>query len=258
MSILELENTGRFLRSRKAFTLVEMITVVGLITIVLTIVLPTISSVTDSTDRSKTANLLPPYVALARTEALKRSEYVGLHIGLSDRGSGIRCYMAFVSGQFNGSQIAIQALKNSGAVAYPPKALPSPYAFGELSGNFVDGSGNFTSVSSGDSDGDGIQDALEDFTTFTILFSPIGTMVAKEPITYIADSTLFGTPAPSNDILWKLPQNDHDTTTTSALGATLVDCQILGDKTGSDWASYLNDNAEFMAFNSYTGEYFSD
>ncbi len=277
--------------TRAGFTLVELITVMGLIVLILMIVVPSAATMIRDSGESQSVNILSSNIALARTEALSRSEYVGVHVGLDDRMKdnelvSDRCYAAFVSGNFtDGNTIELRTLNDGdgdgdgdggGRAVYAPTAFPEPFAFGQLSNTFLNNSATapfvFNTGDYADSENDYESysaklkrpDILEDFTTFTILFSPQGNIMTEAAkITYPSggDGMLFGNnPTAAGTLLWKPPVSDppealEDGALHPVLGVTPFNYKTF--RYAPSWKDYLDNNAEFITFNSYTGHSFT-
>lgn len=266
-----------------AFTLIELLTVMGLVVLILLIVVPSAATMIRDSGESQSVNILSSNIALARTEALSRSEYVGIHVGLDDRMKDSelvsdRCYAAFVSGDFiDEDTIQLETLNDGDDQAvYAPTAFPEPFAFGELSNKFLNNSATapfvFNAGDYTDSENDYESysaklkrpDILEDFTTFTILFSPQGNIMTEAAnITYQSggDGMLFGnSPTATGRLLWKPPVSDpaaalEDGDLHPVLGVAPFNYKTF--RYSPSWKDYLDNNAEFITFNSYTGHSFT-
>ena len=275
-----------------AFSLIELMVVVGLIGLILAIIVPSATSAIRDSRHAQAISMLSSNISLARTEAMVRNDYVGVHVGLSDRpkvdadGFEDKSYISLVTKDVTnlGATMELKTLSKSvtrrdgdgstfteETAVYSHQDLPTPHAAGELSDKFVTDTG-FKSIlnNSTDSDNDGRADIIEDFTTFTVLFSPQGKIVTPT-ITYANSDLLWGgTPTVNNDLLWTSPTpstpiNEAVQPERAVRAVTVFDYMKLrytdnnitfDGLSGTGKQGYLDKNAEFITFNSYTGQHF--
>lgn len=155
-----------------AFTLVELMVVMVVMVIVAGIALPTIATLVTSGAQEQAYNLLAAQLASARALAMLEATYAGVHVQpaaqqLVDAGDlpEDTMYVAVVIYDRDEGHFDV-------ADGYDPKPLPGKTAFGEISDTFVADDGFDYRGGAFDDD-----DEIDNFTTFTIVFAPDGSVV---------------------------------------------------------------------------------
>ena len=237
-----------------AFTLMEMLVVVALVTLMATLALPSILALYNAGADKQAYNLIAAQLTAARARAIEESTFAGLHIQLADAREGGTTDLLrpdFENICFSGI-ILYDRRKRCFGVEGQPRRLPGSIAFGKICGDTVDGSDY-----SGDA-GD-----LAKFTTFSVVFTPLGSAVRN----IHGGKVFFDSRHPAfsddrvdpNDLLitgsqrlWHVEDaNDHFPVT----AMTLFD---VGDYLGASSATgYLNDSAQFLPLNIHTGQLLS-
>jgi Tfp pilus assembly protein FimT len=230
-------------RARCAFTLMELIIVIGIIWLVIAIALPTIANIFAAGADSVAYNLLAAHLTTARARAIERSNYIGVHMQMVDVAAQPdrknECYVAVffydqASGQFKQDNYFL------------PQHIPGNMAFGELNSTYVDSGGKYQNTDD------------PSFTSLTVLFSSNGAVVKRvgaSDIEFDSEGPLFS----GDERIWD-PSISGD-----RLGATAItvfnhrrfaseDWDDDGDVDAEDGARYLDLNAQFLPINCYTGQ----
>ena len=228
-------------------------------------------------------NLLSAQLTAARALAITEGQYAGVHVQLAaanSRQAG-NCYLSVV--QYvdinidNGDEPVWQFQIADG---FTPRRAPGGFAFGQLNplndGTIIifpptdpDKPNEFNPAALDDTSGP--PSNLDDFTTFTILFSPSGDLsktVDGEPIYFNVTTNMNATELGvfDNDTdpgaatyLWNpnaanFPGGAGEG---SATAVTMFNYGEFSEITGaSDRANYLNGDRQFIAVNVYTGQLF--
>lgn len=232
---------------RKAFTLVELMVVIGLIVLVVATALPTISGLFSAGADRQAYNLLAAQCAAARALAIQKSTYAAVHVQLSNRDDLEGCYGAVMLYNTTSSVFELSA-------DHEPQQYPGSYAFGQIPGG-LSPTAQFLDSSSGDYQNLGSY--WFDFTTFTIVFDSTGQVVLYPNMQTIAfqQDDLFGSSQSAVDgsetRLWILPPAEPGTA-----AVTLFDFNVLNALDASGREAQLNEGGQFMALNYYTGQFF--
>ena len=237
-------------RRAPAFTLIELIIVIGIIGVVLSIAVPTIGRVFTAGADAQAHNIMSAQLTVARAQAMRRGSYVGVHVQMADPVANLdladACFVAtlvydYRQKKFNPDPDVL------------PQRIPGNMAFGELTSDFVDANGNYKSMD---------DTALGDFTTFTVVFSSAGALVRQVNGQKVkldsTDDTLYAKGGQSKGV-WSTNLVEEELATTamaifdySKLARTDADGD--GDVDGSDRAKYLDLNGQFLTINVYTGQ----
>lgn len=230
--------------ARRAFTFIELMVVIALIVIVATIALPSFLKLFSSGADAQAYNMMSAQLSVARADAVVEGKYYLMHTGIGNVNESANlpkytAYMAILVGKedTNGN------IEFELAPGRRPRNIPGNYAFGGISSDSMSGD-NFT-VGSDDAD-------LLKFTRFSILFGPNGE-VLKSPASsatagkiVMNDSNLFGTPNSSNVRIWPSAPSE----------AGLSAMALFHYPSARANSSHINEEAEFMAINTYTGKFF--
>jgi len=254
---------GQVHRRRRAgaFTLMELLVVIGVMALVAAAAVPSIWHVFSAGSEAQAYNLMAAQLTAARAEAVQSEAFSGVHVQFAADGTrrDIKnaCFTSMVrySGGSNGTFGSIPG--------YMPRRMPGSIGFGEIPGTsskFIDsGTGDFKSV-----DGDlNTQSNLDDFSSFTVVFSPGGAAVRQTPLNdpgnpnrtgnifFNAGDPLFS----GTTKLWESTvANGSGDGECPATAMTLFDYAEL--KKASDPAVYLNENAQYLPVNVHTGQLF--
>jgi hypothetical protein len=230
---------------------VELLTVITLIVLVLAISLPSIVTAFTAGADTQAYNLMAAMLNNARATAMVENSYAAIHCQLSDRPEhDQKSFLAIL--RYDPS------IGSDGAFYFdsadPVEPLPGKIAFGELSGDYLDSSGDFQNLGDGGGSTD-FTNSLRGFTTFSVAFDSDG-QVVKYPNgnsngVVISDSNLFGTPDASNGLLWNDPGDEPGVTAMTIFDYSIVDAMGQTDRQG-----YLDENGQFLPLNFYTGKFF--
>ena len=230
-------------RAPRAFTLMELIVVIGIIGLIVTIVVPTIENMFAAGADAEAYNILVAQLTAARAQAIRGSKYVGVHVQMADANAlpelADVCYTAV----FYYDQASGKFKQDDG---FDLRRMPGNMAFGELTSAFVGGSGDYQNLDD------------PSFTTFTVVFSPFGSAVKQVKggsVPLDVDGPLF---TGSNRVWDPLIAADE-------LGATALtifdyakfahdDWNNDGSVDASDRAEYLARNNRFLTINIHTGQ----
>jgi len=241
--------TGR----RGGFTLVELMVVTGIMLLVMATAVPSIMTLFSSGAEAQAYNVFAAQLTAARALAIRSGTYAAVHVQMGDvENLGGACFVAVLWDDPGTTTREFDLAPN-----HMPRKIPGGIAFGQLSTDFI-GAGGYIG-SSLDTPND-----LEDFTTFTVVFSPIGSVVkqvAPDPSNpyggiWYTDGNLFfagsqppaGTPA-----LWHNPGGQ-------AAGAAAVAMFSYSELRSAlpNCADYLEANApQYIPINFCTGQLFS-
>jgi Tfp pilus assembly protein FimT len=240
-------------RPRAAFTLIELMIVVGVILLLTAIIVPSVAKMFNSGADSQAHNLLTAQLAAARAVAVRNGTYAGVHVqmqrapGTDDKATTGICFMGIVTYDAVSKKFVL-------ANGYAPRRVPGSYAFGEVTASYVNSAKNpeeFNAISDADMMG---------FTTFTIVFNSSGAVVKLvdgNNVSFNTGEAAF-TNGPNSPQLWSLPPDEP-----GVLAVTMFDyIQLTGrpDPTlpgnSTARADYLNDVGAYFPINVYTGQPF--
>ena len=234
-------------KRRSGFTLIELLVVVALIILIAGIALPTVINLFSAGADAQAYNLLAAQLAYARSQAIFLGTYVGVHVQAADRSELSKdCYSAVVWDDPDVSGHEFSLLPDA-----KPEKIPGNFGFGKLFGTFFNSSGDYQ----------GLDDSgLEDFTTFTIVFSPQGQIVkfvegaANGHVAFTTDDKLFGDPDTNPTVLWEKPDDAEGVTAVTIFN--YAEMKAISPS-GNARRDYMNNNwGQILALNIYTGRFF--
>ncbi len=181
--------------AKRAFTMIEMIVVVGLILLLSAVAVPSFVQLFSSGASAQAYNMVSAQLMAARNVAIDRGQYAGLHFQRPDASTGsfrmIRgdysyfSYCGVVIGTYN---VAAKSITLDMASGYDPKPMPGHMSLADLDQSTKTlATNNATDASS--------------FTSGTILFNPSGSLVTRNTIT-TSLSTTSAFVAPQTTAIW--------------------------------------------------------
>ncbi len=228
---------------RPAFTIIELLVAISIISLVLTITMPGIIKLFTAGTDLQSRNVISGMLGAARAAAIENQSYAGVHVQIGTDG---KCWAAVmqldkVSGKF---------VPVSG---FPPKSMPGDMAFGGISSDYVSGS-HYTNDVNTDRDG---------FTTFNVIFSPDGSLTGRVNgnLPQIeTDVKIFGGDgATPKQKIWEpcLPAGTGPTLDEDGVRA-ITAFHYKTFKVMPDRQSWLEKNGQFLCINPYTGKLLPD
>ena len=179
--------TRRLATRRRGYTLVELLVVMAMIALILGIALPSIFGLLNAGAEAQAYNKLSSMLTMARALAVQNGTYAGVHVQMVDNLADHSdlagtCYAAVMI--YKNVALADQTpvMRFVLAPGYAPTPMPGGMAFGEVSGYFVlpdynsDGSDDYAALQTNTNAAGAL---LEDFGSFTIVFSPTGSVVRQ-------------------------------------------------------------------------------
>lgn len=276
-------------RSRGAFTLVEMIVTICIIGLLAAISMPAMIQLFKSGADTQVYNVVSVELVNARSFAMQNNCYAGVHFQERVAGTGV-FYCGVVAGTDETTDFGIVDAKwnitKSGditfglAPGYMLQELPGGIAIGQVDG-YVDDSSNYKSGSFTDATAspDAPYSKLQQFTTATVVFDPRGAISQQakaKPIRFATnakDVFLFRfdysnqAKAPDDvksDVssCWpiSLANADKDGKVTTGSGkdgataVTMFEYRTLAAYPEADRAGYLTQYAQILPVNLYTGQ----
>jgi len=162
-------------KQKAAFTLIEMLVVIGIIALMIAATTPAVLALVKSNKLSAARNLIRSALVLAQAHAAQSQRYAGVRFQF-DR-----------DGWEKGQQYLVLIEKAApGSATYEYNAIPNtkpatlPMGIGVIALNAVVASNSNLSNGNLDDDLDHALGGLLNATTFSIIFSPTGQMVVKK------------------------------------------------------------------------------
>ncbi len=232
---------------RRAFTLVELLVVVGIITLVAAIALPSIASIFGTGQDAQAYNMLAGQLTGARSLAIRKGTYACVHVQLADEDADEElsnvCFASVMIGERNaGGQIRFV---NAAEFGYEVQRMPGTMWFGQLTGDtdFVNNNGEFQNLTDAN---------LGDFTTFTVVFSPYGTIVSQvegDRVQFDSGDPLFS----GSGRVWDYSLADDEVGT---LALTVFSYPDFLPRDAGGRADYLDTHGQLLPVNVQTGQLF--
>jgi len=242
----ERERAGKAIgRRAAAFSLVEMVITISLIVLVAAVALPSILGIFGAGADSQAYNLIAAQLRAARAHAIGTGRYAGVHVQMADPSA-----KPDLAGAFYSAVVSYDPSLGAFVLAdgFTPRRMPGGIAFGELSGKFVN-TGGYVNL--------GDPNDLADFTAFTVVFSPSGsvvTMVEGERILCNSDPNdpLFGLNASTR--VWDAGvANNGGPGEPGVTAMTLFDYTAFTAGDEADRIAFLNEHGRFLPVNVHTG-----
>lgn len=226
-----------------AFTLIEMMVVIAIIALLAAIVLPTAARLFTASSGEQARAMLTASLTGARAKAIEEAEYRIVHVQVGKEGHTWVCSMA---GRDEGLG---RGMEFGGEGLVWPRRIPGRVAFGGIDKRFLVADGDNYKLNLTDEE-------LEDFTTFSVGFSPDGTVITNingEGFALDGISPVFGW---TEQAIWKdCPQPEYGVRAVTYF--SYPDLKTLpplptqpNEITRTD---YLDDNAQFLALSPLTG-----
>jgi len=231
-------------RHAKAFTLIELIVTISIITLVASIAAPSVMGIFSAGADAQAYNLLAAQLRAARALAIENSTYAGVHVQMADR-SGLEdtCWSAVVIHDPSNSGNTSTIFYFVPATGFEPQRVPGSLAFGKLTDAFVTDTGSTGYY-------EDIEDVdINDFTTFTIVFSPAGRVDTDLTVAYDAGEAIFD--PNESAYLWDDPPDAN-----GVWVVTMFDYMQFNARDAAGRADYLDETGQFLPVNRYTGQLF--
>ncbi len=244
----------------QAFTLIELLVVISIIAILSLITLPSMVNMFRANADAQAYNMFTVQLAAARAHAVRTSNYVLVHVqqvdpnnpppGMKDRFFAVVMERNSATGNFKS------------APGFAPMMLPGSIAFGKVTPPFA------LPNSGADRWEHAVEDPtnFENFTTFSIIFSPSGTLVPKingVVVDYDSSDPVFNAATPATRIWDYNKVCNKPNAGSSDYGAGVSVVALF------DWAEakatatydryvYMNyqSGGQYIAINAYTGQPF--
>jgi hypothetical protein len=257
-----------------------MMVVVGLISLMATLALPSIVALYNSGADAQAYNLIAAQLTAARAKAIVSSTYAGIHVQMAD----LRYEDVYGTTrpeeplfrpelkEVSYSCLIVYDDPNKSFVRMPnakPERVPGTIGVGYASEAVTPPenaviSGTLDATISTDPDkpfGTGAVN-VEKFTTFSIIFNPLGAVTRfadGEPIHLDPNSPLF-LPQADDKVnhqttrLWRLKEVDYVQDRYGATAITIFDmAQYQAKETADKKLDFLNENARILPLNVHTG-----
>lgn len=266
----------------RGFTLLEMMVVIGLVSMMVAMSLPSVVALFNAGADAQAYNLITAQLTAARAQAVVGNTYSGIHVQLADAPlietdsaqspTLLRPKLAGVC--FSGM---LEYDPNTGAKSFDlvtaPVRVPGAVVFGYASqavtppinvgGQSNVGSLEATLGNSSDSPFTGDAGTLRKFTTFSVIFNSAGAVtrfVDGGPVRLNPESRAFSDSAvPPADLvlydsqrLWRLANTDY---VQDRYGVTAMTMFNIAEYESADKPlEYLNENAQVLPMNVHTGQ----
>jgi len=230
-------------RKRPAgFTLIELAVALTIILMIVTMAVPTLTTMLGSRASMEAFNLVAAQLSAARAEAISSNTHAGIHVQLD--------YQTEMADKTAYSMIIAYDEANSvfkRPDIFMPQELPGNTALGQLTSNFV------TAANPGTYYNIGTDNQLEAFCAFSVIFSPDGAVVKHVKggnIRFSSSDPMF---QGSQTKLWDFSIANNKLGVTAF---TMFDYLEILKREPADRMNYLNAHGQFLPVNMHTGQLF--
>lgn len=262
----------------RGFTLLEMMVVIGLVSLMASMALPSVIALFNAGADAQAYNLISAQLTAARARAVVGSTYRGIHVQLADAP-----YIEMDSAQYPTLlRPELAGVCFSGMLGYDPNTrtfdlvaaplrVPGTVVFGYAS-QAIAGSNNIGGLEATLADNSsndpftGAAGTLRKFTTFSVIFNPVGAVTRFAdggPIKINPQSKAFSDyGVPADDLalfgsqrIWRMANTDYvqDRYGVSALTMFNI-AEYESASSDAKRLSYLNENAQVLPLNMHTGQ----
>ncbi len=261
----------------RGFTLLEMMVVIGLVSLMVAMSLPSVIALFNSGADAQAYNLISAQLTAARSRAVLGNTYAGLHVQLADAplsetdatDSPVLLRPKLQGVCFTG-MLEYDANSRTFDLSSTPTRVPGNTVFGyasqAITSSTVTGGLEATLSTSSSSPFTGAAGTIRKFTTFSVIFNASGAVtrfVDGGPVKFNEQSPAFSDyGVPAGDLvlygsqrLWRMASVDHVQDRYGVTALTMFSFPEY-ESAGSDAArlNYLNENAQVLPLNIHTGQ----
>ena len=216
---------------QRGFTLVEILVVISVIALVLSITLPSVIGLFTAGSDLQARNVISGMLGAARGEAIENQSYALVHVQID--ADGDKCWAAVMKyDSTTGKFVPVSG--------FPPQQMPADMAFGEISTDYVSGSGYRSEVNSD----------LKGFTTFNVIFGPDGslatTLPGGDPVIDTTAACFAGT---DKQKIWNPGDVEVEAGVRAITAFHYRTLEAMPNRQG-----WLEKNGQFLCVNPYTGK----
>jgi len=240
-------------RSAIAFTLVELLVVLAIIALIAGTVIPSVLGAFGAGADAQAYNVFSAQLGAARALAITTGAYAGVHVQQADPDAtdlNNAWYAAVMIYKDLDPTPGGVDMKFVLAEGFRPRRLPGSFVFGEISDRSMNGA-DYTLNSDSE---------VEDFTTFTVVFSPSGAVVRQvrgQDIVFDRNDPIFS--GSTGKQLWDpdVANRPNGNGEPGAAAVVLFDYADFRDlPSGPDRNAYLKQSGQLIPVNVYTGQLF--
>jgi len=265
------------------FTLLEMMVVIGLVSLMVSMALPSVIALFNAGADAQAYNLITAQLTAARAQAVVGSTYAGIHVQMADAPLSeidaaqnptlLRPKLAGVcfSGMLNyDPNIGARSFDLVSAPVRIPGAIAFGYASQEVTGTNRDGLQCTLEATLGENSNapfTGVAGTLRKFTTFSVIFNPVGAVtrfVDGGPVRLNPQSRAFsdyGVVDPADlelygsQRIWRLTNTDYVQDRYGVTALTMFNiAEYESAASDAKRLEYLNENAQVLPLNIHTGQ----
>ena len=243
-------------RRRRAFTLAELLVVIGIIALSLSVVLPTVRGLFYAGADTQAIAMASAMLGSARGLAIETRNYALLHVQpekgeVNDDDLGERMWMMVMKYDLASGLFAQYE-------GFPPQQVPGEMGYGQVGGALDPSSGGVTSeFVSGDNYSAELSDdeKLKDFCTFNVVFSSDGSVITQvdggDPQFDSAAPVFTASATYKKQQIWKFSE---DLVNEGGVRVMTVFNYRNVRLNAAKRASILNDCGVYLCVNPYTGQ----